>query len=81
MITHRDSYLVDFQVISSGLIYAFVCSSLGEQETTDRLNLLLPIGVLYRWKPSTDDTFVTGQPNPCRCELRPNTHVHRLYAC
>lgn len=85
MTEHPDDYVVDFQVISYGLVYASVCSSLSEEETTAQLNLVHPTGAAYtchlRWKPSTDERFPTGQPNPCKCELRPDTHAHRLYSC
>jgi len=83
--THPDSYVVEFQLLAIGLVYASVCSSLPEQETTDMLNLVHPTGMVYAsdllWTPSSDVTFAAGQPNPCKCELRPDTHVHRLYTC
>jgi hypothetical protein len=81
MTEHGDNYLVEFQVLTFGLIYASVCTSLGEQETTERLNLTHPTGLSWGWTPSTDARFVTGQPNPCKCEIQPDTHEHRLYTC
>lgn len=81
MTTHPDTYLVDFQVISFGLIYASVCTSLAEQETTERLNVAHPTGLSWGWQPATDERFATGQSNPCECELSPKTHHHVLYTC
>lgn len=85
MTTHPDVYVVEFQVISFGVIYASTCSSLDVDETTARLNLVHPTGLAFhsnlRWRPSTDETFATGQSNPCRCELQPDTHEHRLFTC
>jgi hypothetical protein len=79
---HRDDYVVDFQVISFGLVYAFVCTSLPFQETTERLNAAHPTGLAYSpWRPATDERFVTGQSNPCECELCPETHRHQLFTC
>ena len=85
MTMHSDEYVVDFQVLAFGLVYASVCTSLSEEETTARLNLVHPTGLAYScnltWQPSTDDRFAAGQSNPCKCELRPDTHEHRLYSC
>ena len=81
MTEHSDDYLLDFQLISAGLVYASVCTSLEERETTDRLNLVWPTGLSYGWAPAEDETFATGQTNPCKCEMSPETHRHVLYSC
>jgi hypothetical protein len=81
MTTHPDTYVVDFQVLAFGLVYASVCTSHDEAETTRLLNLVHPTGLHHGWTPSTDETFATGQPNPCECELSPKTHHHVLYWC
>lgn len=81
MTNHGDPYLTDFRVMAVGLVYASVCTSLEERECTARLNLVHPTGLSWGWQPSTDERFATGQPNPCKCEIQPSTHEHRLYTC
>lgn len=85
MTTHPDEYVVDFQVLTYGAMHVSVCSSFDEETTTAKLNLVHPTGIAFvsrlMWTPAGEDRFPNGLPNPCKCELRPDTHVHRLYSC
>ncbi len=71
----------DFDVYSTGIYCASVCSALSIKETTRRLNAEHPTGITSDWHPSEDTHFRTGQPNPCPCERNPETHKHYLFNC
>lgn len=65
-------------VYSQGLLYASVCTSLDDKGVDEAMGAL-PATVTRGWTRSADATFDGGQPNPCPCEQRPDTHRHVLY--
>lgn len=81
MTEHDDDYMTDFQVLRIGLMTASVCTAHDVDETTRKLNLVHPTGLSWEWSPAKDPMFASGQTNPCKCEKRPDTHMHRLYVC
>lgn len=72
---------LDFVAYSIGLCYAGVCSSLSPEETAERMNIANPTGISSPWKIAEDATFESGQPNPCPCDMNPETHKHYLMSC
>lgn len=71
----------DFAAYSVGVVCASVCTSLTDEQATDRLNAEHPTGITTRWQVAPDETFATGQPNPTPCEHHPETHRHILFHC
>ena len=69
-----------FEVYSSGLCMASVCSEFDVEETTRRLNEEHPTGIPSRWAKSSED-FRTGEKNPFPCARNPKTHKHYLFFC
>ena len=70
----------DFVVYAHGIVHASVCSSLGTEATLARMQAI-PTGIRSSWALSEDETFRTGESNPCRCEDKPETHMHYLFNC
>lgn len=70
----------DFEVYSYGLVFASICSTLGVNQTVDRINEELPTGISSGWHLS-DENFATGEPNPHPCNQNPKTHKHYLVNC
>ncbi len=68
----------DFKVYSMGLFHSSVCSSLGEEETVRRMQSL-PSGTIAGYSLAEDKAFETGEPNPCPCNVGPETHTHYLF--
>lgn len=68
----------DFEAYSVGPLVASVCSSLSPEETEKRMNAERPLLDEMRWSISEDESFATGQPNPCACNRLPDTHKHYL---
>jgi hypothetical protein len=69
-----------FDVYVMGIVHASVCTDLPVDAATARLNAEHPTGIDSAWQPSTDSTFLGGQPNPCVCERDP-TRKHFLFSC
>lgn len=76
--TGRD---VVFWAYSLGLCSASVCTSLPDDQATDRLNAEHPTGIDSRWSIADGPTFANGQPNPRPCDSWPDTHRHILFHC
>lgn len=70
------------EVYTIGLCSASVCASKDMliEEVTRQLNLMHPTGV-GPWLLSGDETFSGGQPHPCPCNDKPQTHMHYLFHC
>ena len=68
----------ELMIYDEGLCYASVCTSLGDEEL-DRRMAARPATETRGWVRSEDTHFVGGQPNPCPCEHRPETHRHVLF--
>lgn len=66
-------------IYRSGLCYASVCSALPE-DAVDAAMRAYPTGVSSTWQ-RAGEAFATGEPNPCPCNVHPDTHRHYLYAC
>ena len=77
---YKDAQGPDFQVYSEGLFVTSVCSSLDQEATVARM-ATIPSGIRAGWVLSEDETFRTGEPNPCPCEDKPETHMHYLFNC
>jgi hypothetical protein len=71
----------EFATYAVGVVCASVCSSLGLEEITRRLNEERPTGIDSPWVPSKLTNFASGEPNPCACERSPETHTHYLFNC
>lgn len=70
----------EFYVYREGLVAASVCSSLPADEVARRMSEY-PCGTNLTWVPDPSPTFVSGQPNPCTCDVAPETHTHYLFCC
>jgi hypothetical protein len=70
----------EFKVYAVGLVAASVCTSLADDRATAQLNLEHPTGV-GPWQRSGDEEFHGGTPNPCPCNVWPDTHRHLLFEC
>ena len=70
-----------FEAYSVGLVSASACSSLSPEETEKQMNAEHPTGIGSDWTLADDEAFSTGQPNPCPCEISPETHTHYLFHC
>lgn len=71
----------DFEAYAIGIVSASVCSSLTPEDTLARMNAEHPAGTQHGWALSTDPTFRGGKPNPCPCDVAPETHKHYLLEC
>lgn len=71
----------EFETYRMGLVYASVCTSLPLEVATERLNAEHPTGGQSAWEPSENESFATGQSNPCACNDHPETHRHYLFTC
>lgn len=69
----------EFVVYHEGLLFASVCSSLGKEETEQRMSGVL-CGTTGGWMFSDQD-FEEGKPNPVPCNEWPETHLHYLFVC
>lgn len=65
-------------VYSEGLCYASVCTSLDDEELDLRM-AARPATATRGWVRSEDSHFTGGEPNPCPCDQRPDTHRHVLF--
>ena len=65
----------EFTAYAVGAVYASVCTSLNNAESTDRLNAEHPAG----WQIATEP-FASGDPNGRPCNERPSTHRHLLFS-
>lgn len=72
-----NGYFVAYAV---GFVCASVCTDLTDEEATERLNWDHPTGV-HPWEVSADETFRTGEPNPCPCPDAPAPRRHILFNC
>jgi hypothetical protein len=73
----------DVIVMGVGICAMSVCAKKDvATETIERqANAEHPTGISSRWEISDDETFATGQPNPCPCEAEPDARVHYLLNC
>ena len=71
----------DFEAYAVGFVCASACTTLPIEEATARLNAAHPTGLTHGWEPSKDETFKSGDPNPCPCNDHPETHQHYLFVC
>lgn len=69
-----------FNVYSLGICCASVCTSLTDEQATNRLNESHPTGLDHGWS-IADEAFQTGESNPCPCNDAPDTHRHILFVC
>lgn len=71
----------DFHVYAMGLCNASVCTSLTDEQATARINETNPTGIARTWQLSDNSTFAGGDPHPCPCNEKPDTHRHLLFSC
>lgn len=69
-------------VYSKGLVCCSVCApgDMDADAVAAAVNREHPTGIDNGWSVSTDETFITGQPNPCPCEDEPSRR-HWLLEC
>lgn len=67
-------------VYTEGLCFASVCSDLAVEEVAQRMKTRIS-GTTHGWGFSKNETFKDGEPNPCPCNRKPNTHKHFLFEC
>lgn len=67
----------DLTVYSEGLFFASVCTSLTDDEATERM---WPSGTRLGWGIAEED-FADGTPNGSPCPDNPDTHRHLLFTC
>ncbi len=67
----------EFVVYSDGIVYQSVCSSLGDEETLQRMQGTVS-GTSNGWQ-FAKEPFRNGEPNPCPCDQHPETHKHYLF--
>lgn len=69
-------------VYSTGLICCSVCApgDMDSEAVAAAVNREHPAGTEGGWSVSEDQTFRTGQPNPCTCEDEPSRR-HWLMEC
>lgn len=71
----------DVEIYAVGMVSLSVCSVLPPDETEKKVNEIYPTGISSQWQLSSDETFRTGEPNPCPCEQHPTTRKHYLMEC
>lgn len=69
-----------FVAYSVGMCSASVCTSLTDEEATQRLNASHPTGISSRWR-LPDEPLAYGERNGRPCPDRPQTHRHLLFHC
>lgn len=67
----------DFTVYAEGLCMASVCTSLSDEDATERMPAT---GISSRWQ-IADEPFRDGTPNGSPCPDNPDTHRHLLFEC
>jgi len=74
---------LDIHVYSAGVASLSVCYSKCTplEDVTECVNREYPTGISSQWAPADSKTFATGEPNPCPCNIHPDTRIHRLFHC
>lgn len=70
----------EFTRYAEGLFGASACTSLSDEDALARMNLA-PSGTSGGWQMSEQTEFPTGEPHPCPCEDKPDTHRHIYFEC
>lgn len=65
----------DFMAYQVSLVWAAACTSLTNEQATDRLNAEHPTGITSRWE------LATAEPNSVPCPDLSGTHRHLLFNC
>jgi hypothetical protein len=65
-----------------GICHASVCApeAMPVDDLLDAVNRLWPTGLDHGWMVATNESFASGEPNPCPCEQTLG-RVHRLLEC
>ncbi len=72
----------EVEVYSNGFCHCSVCTNIeGIALIENAVNAKNPTGIKSRWKVSKQIAFDSGQPNPCPCDQKPETHSHYLMEC
>ena len=72
---------------ASTFIYSFgpfsmsVCTTLDPEKMVEEVNAAYPTGISSPWQLSEDETFRTGETNPCLCDQLPELRKHYLLNC
>ncbi len=69
-----------FVIYTEGLIHASVCTDRPQSEVIAFMANRVS-GTTGGWSLSEKETFSTGEPNPCPCDKKPETHKHYLFNC
>lgn len=72
----------DVIAYSIGICSASVCvrKGLGRPDIETWMNLFHSTGIGSMWE-ITDDNFSNGDPNPCSCNIYPDSREHYLLHC
>jgi hypothetical protein len=70
------------KVYKEGLCAVSVCADKGmtKEEVAEEVNALNSTGIGSQWS-VTDETFATGEPNPCPCNDDPENKEHWVLHC
>lgn len=72
----------DVYVYASGICIASVCApaDLDGNGVAEAVNSVHPTGLNHGWAVSKDETFASGETNPCTCQ-EDDTRRHWLLEC
>ena len=72
----------ELEVYSTGIVHCSICTNIESVEEIERIvNLKNPTGISSYWRVSKNKNFRGGEPNPCPCDQKPDTHKHYLMEC
>ena len=81
-LTNEKKKEVLLEVYSHGVVHCSICTNIDSISLIENLvNAKNPTGIRSRWKVSKQIAFDSGQPNPCPCDQKPETHKHYLMEC
>ncbi len=71
----------ELEIYANGFVHCSICTSVESIALIENIvNTRNPTGIGSRWKISKNH-FDSGQPNPCPCDQKPETHRHYLMEC
>ncbi len=74
--------LKDITIYSRGLVVCSVCvpKDMSREDIEQQVNMQNPTGIDSQWKISKDETFKSGEKNPCECGTAEG-RLHYLLNC
>ncbi|MQB00514.1 MAG: hypothetical protein GEU78_09525 [Actinobacteria bacterium] len=70
----------ELAVYAHGLGMASACTSLTDEQATERINAVHPTGIRNPWT-IVNEPFRDGTPNGAPCPDAPDTRRHLLFEC